>query len=290
MSDSNININSNINWFPGHMAKAKREIIESLKKVDIAFLLFDSRIPYSSLNPMLDEILGNKPRLILLNKANVADKNITKAWMDYYKNKGYIALDIDSISGYNVNKITQYAAKALTELFKKRESKGIKSKEIKAMILGIPNVGKSTLINKLAKRKALTVGDKPGVTKAQSMVRVSDDLILYDTPGVLWPKFEDQEVGIKLAICSSIRDEILDLEYLTLYALDYLVKNYKYLLEKRYEINIESNDPNEILDLICVKKGCLLKGGLPDRLRASKMIINDIRNVRIGAISFEKPE
>ena len=290
MSDSNININSNINWFPGHMAKAKREIIESLKKVDIAFLLFDSRIPYSSLNPMLDEILGNKPRLILLNKANVADKNITKAWMDYYKNKGYIALDIDSISGYNVNKITQYASKALTELFKKREAKGIKSKEIKAMILGIPNVGKSTLINKLAKRKALNVGDKPGVTKAQSMVRVSDDLILYDTPGVLWPKFEDQEVGIKLAICSSIRDEILDLEYLTLYALDYLVKNYKDLLEKRYEINIESNDPNEILDLICVKKGCLLKGGLPDRLRASKMIINDIRNVRIGAISFEKPE
>ena len=290
MSDSNININSNINWFPGHMAKAKREIIESLKKVDIAFLLFDSRIPYSSLNPMLDEILGNKPRLILLNKANVADKNITKEWMDYYKNKGYIALDIDSISGYNVNKITQYASKALTELFKKREAKGIKSKEIKAMILGIPNVGKSTLINKLAKRKALNVGDKPGVTKAQSMVRVSDDLILYDTPGVLWPKFEDQEVGIKLAICSSIRDEILDLEYLTLYALDYLVKNYKDLLEKRYEINIESNDPNEILDLICVKKGCLLKGGLPDRLRASKMIINDIRNVRIGAISFEKPE
>lgn len=290
MSDSNININSNINWFPGHMAKAKREIIESLKKVDIAFLLFDSRIPYSSLNPMLDEILGNKPRLILLNKANVADKNITKLWMDYYKNKGYIALDIDSISGYNVNKITQYASKALTELFKKREAKGIKSKEIKAMILGIPNVGKSTLINKLAKRKALNVGDKPGVTKAQSMVRVSDDLILYDTPGVLWPKFEDQEVGIKLAICSSIRDEILDLEYLTLYALDYLVKNYKDLLEKRYEINIESNDPNEILDLICVKKGCLLKGGLPDRLRASKMIINDIRNVRIGAISFEKPE
>ncbi len=290
MSDSNININSNINWFPGHMAKAKREIIESLKKVDIAFLLFDSRIPYSSLNPMLDEILGNKPRLILLNKANVADKNITKEWMEYYKNKGYIALDIDSISGYNVNKITQYASKALTELFKKREAKGIKSKEIKAMILGIPNVGKSTLINKLAKRKALNVGDKPGVTKAQSMVRVSDDLILYDTPGVLWPKFEDQEVGIKLAICSSIRDEILDLEYLTLYALDYLVKNYKDLLEKRYEINIESNDPNEILDLICVKKGCLLKGGLPDRLRASKMIINDIRNVRIGAISFEKPE
>ena len=290
MSDSNININSNINWFPGHMAKAKREIIESLKKVDIAFLLFDSRIPYSSLNPMLDEILGNKPRLILLNKANVADKNITKLWMDHYKNKGYIALDIDSISGYNVNKITQYASKALTELFKKREAKGIKSKEIKAMILGIPNVGKSTLINKLAKRKALNVGDKPGVTKAQSMVRVSDDLILYDTPGVLWPKFEDQEVGIKLAICSSIRDEILDLEYLTLYALDYLVKNYKDLLEKRYEINIESNDPNEILDLICVKKGCLLKGGLPDRLRASKMIINDIRNVRIGAISFEKPE
>ena len=290
MSDSNININSNINWFPGHMAKAKREIIESLKKVDIAFLLFDSRIPYSSLNPMLDEILGNKPRLILLNKANVADKSITKEWMDYYKNKGYIALDIDSISGYNVNKITQYAAKALTELFKKREAKGIKSKEIKAMILGIPNVGKSTLINKLAKRKALNVGDKPGVTKTQSMVRVSDDLILYDTPGVLWPKFEDQEVGIKLAICSSIRDEILDLEYLTLYALNYLVKNYKDLLEKRYEINIESEDPNEILDLICVKKGCLLKGGLPDRLRASKMIINDIRNVRIGAISFEKPE
>ena len=289
VNNSGVN-KSNINWFPGHMQKTKRLIKEKLDLIDIVYEVIDARIPYSSKIKDIDELIKNKPRILIMTKKDLCDLDKTILWKQYYENQGYHVLIVDLNTNDDYKKIIDLTNEVTKELKSNWESKGLISKDIKALVVGIPNVGKSTLINKLAKRKALNVGDKPGVTKAQSMVRVSDDLILYDTPGVLWPKFEDQEVGIKLAICSSIRDEILDLEYLTLYALDYLVKNYKDLLEKRYEINIESNDPNEILDLICVKKGCLLKGGLPDRLRASKMIINDIRNVRIGAISFEKPE
>ena len=279
-----------IQWFPGHMAKARREISESLAKVDIVFELYDARIPFSSKNPLVDELLKNKPRLVLLNKSSIADDKITKEWINYYNNLGIKALDIDSISGYNINKIINYSKEVLKPVFLKRESRGIKSKQIKAMILGIPNVGKSTLINKLAKRKAVGVGDKPGFTKAQSWIKVSEDLFLLDTPGILWPKFDDQMIGVRLALCGSIKDEILDIERITVEGIKYLQENYKDLLINRYNLEDTCEDPLDTLDLICKKKGCLLKGGEPDRLRASTMFINDLRNQRIGAISFEKPE
>lgn len=279
-----------IQWFPGHMAKARREITESLNKVDLVFELYDARIPYSSKNPMVDEIVKNKPRVVLLNKAGIADNNTTKEWIEYYRNKGILALDIDSISGYNISKINDYANRALKETFEKREKRGIKSKQIKALIIGIPNVGKSTLINKLAKRKATNVGDKPGVTKAQSWIKVSDDLFLLDTPGVLWPKFEDQMVGLRLAICGSIKDDILNTNEIALGAISIIKNKYGILLKERYKLeNIDDDDLN-ILTNIAKNRGCLLKGGEPDYLRAAVLFINDLRSIRIGRMSYEEPE
>lgn len=279
-----------IQWFPGHMAKAKREITESLNKVDLVFELYDARIPYSSKNPMVDEIVNNKPRVVLLNKAGIADSNLTKKWIEYYKNKGVLALDIDSINGYNISKIADYANKALKDVFLKREKRGIKSKQIKALIIGIPNVGKSTLINKLAKRKATNVGDKPGVTKAQSWIKVNDDLFLLDTPGVLWPKFEDQMVGLRLAICGSIKDDILNTNEIALGAISIIKNRYSDLLKERYKLDNLDGDDLNILSNIAIKRGCLLKGGEPDLLRAAVLLINDLRSIRIGRMSYEEPE
>ena len=280
----------NIQWYPGHMAKAKREISQMVKLVDIVIELKDARIPYSSTNPIINEICGNKPRLILLNKSDMADKNITKSWINYYKNNNIIALDIDSITGYNIKNIIPYAKIVLTDEFKRREAKGIKKTSIRAMILGIPNVGKSTLINKLAKRKAVNVGDKPGVTKTQSWIKVSNELELLDTPGILWPKFEDEIVGLKLAMCGSIKDDILDLKDIVVRALDYLKENYPNLLQARYNLDDLEKDSYELLDIIAVKRGCILKGGIPDLDRAEKIILNELRDLKIGRMSYEKPE
>ena len=281
--------NTNINWFPGHMAKAKREIKELVKLVDIVIELKDSRIPYSSTNPMINEIIGNKPRLILLNKALMADQSKTKKWIDYYKNNNIIALDIDSISGYNISNIIPYAKRVLKDVLKKREEKGIKSQSIKAMILGIPNVGKSTLINRLAKRKATKVGDKPGVTKNQTWIKIDNDLQLLDTPGVLWPKFEDQEVGVRLALCGSIKEEILNIEYLCVKAIDYLKALYPDNLKNRYNLEDIEKDNYEIIDDIAKKRGCIIKGGLPDRERVYKIVLNELRDLKIGRMSYEEP-
>lgn len=280
----------NIQWFPGHMAKAKREISQMMKLVDIVIELKDARIPYSSTNPMINEIINNKPRLILLNKSDMADKNITKLWIDYYKKNNIIALDIDSITGYNIKNIIPYAKIVLADEFKRRESKGIKKTSIRAMILGIPNVGKSTLINKLAKRKAVNVGDKPGVTKTQSWIKISNDLELLDTPGILWPKFEDPTVGLKLAMCGSIKDDILDLNDISVKSLDYLKENYPNNLINRYNLEDISIDSYKLLDVIAVKRGCILKGGIPDLERVEKLIMNELRDLKIGRMSYEKPE
>lgn len=279
-----------IQWFPGHMAKAKREISEKVKMVDLIIELKDARIPYSSTNPMVDEIVGNKPRLILLCKSSIADSSVTKMWMDYYAKRGILSLDIDSITGYNIKQVIPYARKALSEVFEKRRAKGIKNNQIKAIIIGIPNVGKSTIINTLAKRKAANVGDKPGVTKSQTWIKVTDDLLLLDTPGILWPKFEDQMVGLKLAMCGSIKDEILDLEQVSAEAIKYLTESYPELLKKRYNLEELSDDPFEVIDMIGRKRGCILKGGVVDKERVWKLFMNELRAMKIGAMSYEKPE
>lgn len=278
-----------IQWFPGHMAKARREISEKIKQVDLIIELKDARIPYSSTNPMIDEIVGNKPRLILLCKSSMADPNVTKLWIDEYRKNKIIALDIDSITGYHVNQVIKCAELALKDVFAKRREKGILSKTIKAMILGIPNVGKSTLINTLAKRKATNVGNKPGVTKSQTWIRVTDDLFLLDTPGILWPKFEDQLVGLKLAMCGSIKDEILSLEEITVASIDYLATNYPNLLMKRYGLDDVNKDAGSILDDIGRKRGFLLKGGIVDVSRTTTMFLNELRTMKIGAMSYERP-
>ena len=278
-----------IQWFPGHMAKARREIGEKIKMVDLVIELKDARIPYSSTNPMIDEIVGNKPRLILLCKSSIADPNITKEWMQYYSENNILSLDIDSLTGHNMSKVVQYARLALKELFEQRQRKGIINKQIKAVILGIPNVGKSTLINTLAKRKAVAVGDKPGVTKTQTWIKVTNDLQLLDTPGILWPKFEDQMVGLKLAMCGSIKDEILDLEALAAKSIEYLAINYPENLKNRYNLKELDTDPYMVIEQIGRNRGCLLKGGICDTSKACTIIMNELRSMKIGAMSYERP-
>ncbi|MCM1556657.1 MAG: ribosome biogenesis GTPase YlqF [Anaeroplasma bactoclasticum] len=277
-----------IQWFPGHMAKAKREIAEKIKLVDLVIELKDARIPNSSTNPMIKELIGTKPRLVLLCKSGLADPKVTKAWMDYYEANHIISLDIDSIIGYHTKDILKYANLALKETFEKRRAKGITSRTIKAMILGIPNVGKSTLINTLAKRKATTVGDRPGVTKNQTWIKITDELYLLDTPGILWPKFEDQMVGVKLAMCGSIKDEILDLNGLVLASLDYISKYYPNHLINRYKIDI--SDPEMMQEQIGRNRGFLSKGGIVDLERTNRMFLNELRGMKIGAMSYERPE
>ncbi|MGM9969574.1 MAG: ribosome biogenesis GTPase YlqF [Anaeroplasma sp.] len=279
-----------INWFPGHMAKAKRELTEKMKLVDLVIELKDARIPYSSTNPMINEIVGAKPRLVLLCKASIADPIITKEWIKHYSDNNILALDIDSVTNYNIQNIIPYANKALKNMFTQREAKGIKNKAIKAMIIGIPNVGKSTLINTLAKRKATQVGDKPGVTKSQTWIRVSPDLLLLDTPGILWPKFEDQTVGIKLAICGSIKDQILDLEFICSEAIKYIKEYYPQNLLKRYNLDYLEEDSFLVLEQIAKNRGCILKGGRIDYTRVCTLFVNELRGMKIGAMSYERPE
>ncbi len=280
-----------IQWFPGHMAKAKREISEYVKLVDIVIELRDARIPLSSKNPIVDDIVGKKPRLILLCKSKMADPKITKDWIEYFKKDGIYALDIDSISKYNINLIIPSIKIVLKDLIEKKQSKGLKAISFKAMVLGIPNVGKSTLINLLAKRKATKVGDRPGVTKTQTWIKVDDELLLLDTPGILWPKFEDQNVGMKIALCGSIKDEILDIEQITSYAINYIKKYYPNLLTQRYELETDIKDLSgeEIINLIGEKKNLYKHKGLVDTNRVNTMFLNDLRNIRIGAMTFERP-
>ena len=221
----------------------------------------------------------------------MADPKVTKDWINYYKANNILALDIDSEANYNIKQIIPYCNKALEELFKKRLEKGIKSRDIKAMIVGIPNVGKSTLINKLAKRKAVVVGDKPGVTKSESWIQVSDTLRLLDTPGVLWPKFEDQMVGLKLFMAGSIKDDILDLRELTVEAIDYTKEHYPNLLKERYNLSdIENKDGYQLLEEIGIKRGAIKKGAEVDLDRVVKLFLYDLRNVKIGRMSYETPQ
>ncbi len=279
-----------INWFPGHMAKARREIKEKLGLVDVVIELRDARIPLSSKNPMVDEIVGDKPRLIILNKANMADKEKTKKWIRELSKDNVLALDVDCVDNYNIKNVIPYLKETLKDKIDKDRSRGKANTLIRALIIGIPNVGKSTFINTLSKRKAAKTGDKPGVTKSQTWIKITDELQIMDTPGILWPKFEDQSVGVKLSICGSIKDEIVELEYISFEALKLMIELYPDLLCQRYNLNIEDikdKDIMSICDMIAKKRGCLIKGGEVDYDRVFTLIINDIRSVRIGAMTFE---
>lgn len=276
---------SAINWYPGHMNKAKNEIIEKLKIVDIALVLLDARIPYSSQNPMLFDILKNKPKLILLTKCTMADSSMTDKWINHFNSLGITALAIDSITGMNVKKIESSCKIVLKEKIEKDLSRGLKPRAIRAMIVGIPNVGKSTLINKLVNKKVAQVGNKPGVTKAQQWIRINQNIDLLDTPGVLWPKFDDVLVGINLALTGAIKDEILKKEDLAFHLIDFLKENY-FLSLNRYDI-IESNWDNlKILDQILSYNGIKNTGYEYDR--AYDILLNDFKNGRLGKVTLDR--
>lgn len=279
----------NIQWFPGHMAKARRQVEEKLKLIDVVIELLDARIPLSSRNPMIDEIIRNKPRLILLNKRDLADAEVTRAWVDYFAEQDIRAYPIDSLSGSGVHKIPDYCLELVTEMQEKRASRGLQPRDVRAMILGIPNVGKSSLINRLAKRNAAETGDRPGITKAQKWIKSGERLQLLDTPGILWPKFEDQIVGYRLAATGAIRDEILDLIDIASFVVDYFKVHYPERLAERYKLTELPTDKIELLEQIGRKRGCLVGGGHVDYDKAAELIVRELRSGKMGPFSLEDP-
>lgn len=272
------------------MAKARREVTEKLKLVDIIFELLDARIPYSSRNPMIDEIIQHKPRLVLLNKADMADKERTKEWIQFFDEKGIKALAINAQAGEGLREIVQASHQLLKEKFDRLKAKGVKQRAVRAMIVGIPNVGKSTLINRLAKKNIAKTGNTPGVTKAQQWIKVGKELELLDTPGILWPKFEDQEVGMKLAVTGAIKDTLLNLQDLAVYALRFLEKAYPERLKERYELDKLPGELVELFDHIGKLRGCYMAGGLVDYDKTAELIVREIRIEKLGALTFDLPE
>jgi ribosome biogenesis GTPase A len=279
-----------IQWFPGHMAKARREVTEKLKLVDIIYELVDARIPYSSRNPMIDVIIQHKPRLVLLNKADLADKAITKEWIAYFAAKGIKAIAINSQAGEGMKDIVKASHEILKEKFDRLRAKGVVNpRAIRAMIVGIPNAGKSTLINRLAKKNIAKTGNMPGVTKAQQWIKVGKELELLDTPGILWPKFEDQEVGKKLAVTGAIKDTLLNLQDLVVFSIKFLEEHYPERLKERYKLESVPENVVEMFDQIGVLRGCLGAGGVVDYDKVSDLVIREIRSEKFGPLTFERP-
>ena len=279
-----------IQWFPGHMAKTRRLIGESLSLFDLVIELTDARIPQSSRNPELDKWLSDKPRIIILNKSDCADENITKQWVEYYKKKGIRAVMADCKSGKGVAGIIPAVKAELTELLERRAAKGIAGKPIRVMVVGIPNVGKSSLINKLAGSKRAKVEDRPGVTRGRQWVKISNELELLDMPGVLWPKFEDQTVGEHLAFTGAVKDDVIDIELLAMRLLQLLNRDYPQLLQERYKVEAaEDTEAYELLTMVGRKRGMLISGGEVNTERAAITVLDEYRSGKLGRISLEKP-
>ena len=274
----------NLQWYPGHMTKAKRQMQEDLKLIDLIIELVDARIPLSSRNPDIDELGKNKARLILLNKSDLADERYNEQWSAYFQKKGFYVVKVNAKSGAGLKSI-QEACKAKIERDRRR---GIKNRPIRAMVVGIPNVGKSTFINSYAGKACAKTGNKPGVTKGKQWIRLNKTLELLDTPGILWPKFEDQEVGKRLAFIGSIKDEILNLEELSLELLDYIRTNYPGLLNTRYGIE-EEGTPVSLLEAVADKRKCLIRGQEIDYAKAAGIVMEEFRNGKIGRITLEFP-
>ena len=279
----------NIQWYPGHMTKARRMMQEDIKLIDLIIELVDARIPLSSRNPDIDELGKNKARLILLNKSDLADPLVNEKWVTYFEKLGYTVVQINSKSGAGIKSISQKVQEACKEKIERDRRRGIKNRPIRAMVAGIPNVGKSTFINAYAGKNCAKTGNKPGVTKGKQWIRMGKGLELLDTPGILWPKFEDQNVGLRLAMIGSINENILNVEELSLTAIDFLRTQYPGLIEKQYEISEEAEKPLEILDRIADRRKCLAKGGEYDYAKAAAMFMDDFRNGLLGRFSLERP-
>lgn len=276
-----------IQWYPGHMAKARREIKEKLKLVDFVMELVDARAPISSQNPMLQEVLDNKPKLLVLMKKDLADDIETKKWLAYFKENEIPAIAIDVNQKQDIQQVIQMAKQLGNKKLEKLKKRGIQTRAARAMIVGIPNVGKSTLINRLANKKIAKTGDRPGVTKHQIWIKIKKEFDLLDTPGILWPKFEDEEVGYRLAAIGTIKDQLLSLQDITAYTIKYLQKQYPDLLKQRYGIEQDMEDMWDIFVAIGKNKGALESGGHVNFDRVAEIVLRDLRDGRIGKVTLE---
>lgn len=280
-----------VQWFPGHMAKTRRLIKESLSLVDGVTEIIDARIPYSSSNPELEELINNKPRIVLLNKCDLADKETTNKWVEHYKKKGVRAIPVDCRTGKGLNNYIVAVHEVLKDVIKKNEDRGMPGKALRIMVVGIPNTGKSSFINRMAGAVKAKVADKAGVTRHNQWFNIGNGIELLDTPGVLWPKFDDPQVGDRLAFIGSVKDEILDAETLAIRLLEVMKKDYPERLTERYKIaDFTDKEAWEVLEMIGKKRGMMIKGGEIDFERASVMLLDEYRGGRLGAISLEKPE
>lgn len=279
----------NIQWYPGHMTKAVRMMQEDIKLIDIVIELVDARVPFSSKNPDIDELAKNKFRLILLNKSDLADERLTQQWEQYYQKQGYAVQKINARSGAGMKSLTTIIRETCKEKLERDRKRGILNRPLRAMIVGIPNVGKSTFINSYAGKACAKTGNKPGVTKGKQWIRLNKNVELLDTPGILWPKFENQQVGIRLAMIGSIKDDILNVRELSLEFIQYLCQSYPGVLEAVYQVD-EKQEAYVILEQIAQNRQCKLKGDLPDYDKAAALLLENYRNGKLGRITLEKPE
>lgn len=284
----------NIQWYPGHMAKAKRIMQEDMKLIDVVIELVDARIPCSSKNPEIDALARNKSRVILLNKSDMADQRYNTAWKEYFESKGYFAALINSKKGTGVKQVQDIVNQACQAKIERDRKRGILNRPVRAMIVGIPNVGKSTFINSFVGKATAKTGNKPGVTKGKQWIRLNKFTELLDTPGILWPKFEDQKVGLRLALIGSINDDIINTADLSLELILILSRHYPDVLSNRYGIEMEEpvhnlKDALKVLEKIAIKRSCLQKGGEPDIDRAAAFVMDDFRSTKLGNITLEFP-
>ncbi len=281
-------------WYPGHMAKAKRQMQEDMKLIDVVVELVDARIPFSSKNPDVDRIAGGKARVLLLNKADMADPQVTAMWKSWYEKKGFYVTLLNARSGSGIKKVQECIMEACKEKIERDRKRGIQNRPVRAMIVGIPNVGKSTFINSYAGKACAKTGNKPGVTKGKQWIRLNKNVELLDTPGILWPKFDSVEIGKRISWIGSINDEILVTTEMAGDLLLYIAKEYPGALANKYGIDetvaLQEHGAEALLEAVAVRRGCLKKGGELDYERAAKLIMDDYRSVKIGAISLERPE
>lgn len=280
----------NIQWFPGHMTKAIRMMQDNLKLIDLVIELVDARLPLSSRNPKVDELVGDKPHLILLNKADIADPALTKEWESYFSKKGISAAQVSSTSGKSLNFVFDKCKALLADKIEREKAKGIVNRSIKIMVCGVPNVGKSSFINKLSGKKSAITGDRPGVTKGKQWIRLKNNFELLDTPGILWPKFDDDAVGLRLAFTGAVKDEIMDIEELACHLLVFLRDNYPSSLTERYKMtDFDNLEGYEMLELLGKKRGFVVSGGEIDTERAAHILLDEFRGAKLGCITLEKP-
>ncbi len=276
-------------WYPGHMTKAFRQMQEDIKLIDLVIEITDARIPYSARNPEIEKLTANKARMVLLNKADLSDSKVTESWIEFYKNMDIPAVALDSRKNNNMKDVKAALDKACQKKRERDLKRGIKNRPVRALVAGIPNVGKSTFINSFANKSVAKTGNKPGVTKGKQWIRLNKDVELLDTPGVLWPKFEDRTVGLHLAMTGAISDNVIEHEELSMEIIRFLKSDYATYISKRYNID-ENEKEADILLNIALSRGCLKKGGEPDTLKAADLIIDEFRSGTLGRISIEKPD